>query len=115
MLVDEEIEGLQENTPDTFEVHRADLDDMSGLLALQDTITAASRHARHIEQLSAVDHVVVFTTGDAHTLRLDLKTETALVFPKCGSHTGLHARRCDLTSVVKCMGLIALGRWSWCT
>ena len=81
MLVDEEIEGLQENTPDTFEVHRADLDDMSGLLALQDTITAASRHARHIEQLSAIDHMVVFPPCYADAISFNLEAHNVLFFP----------------------------------
>lgn len=67
--------------PDTLEVHRADLDDVSRLLTLQDTISAASCHASDIEQLGTVDHVVVFTTSDAYAFGFDLETETALIFP----------------------------------
>jgi hypothetical protein len=48
LLVDEELEELLEHLPDTLEMHRADLDHMPGLLALQDTISATSCHARHI-------------------------------------------------------------------
>jgi hypothetical protein len=42
-----------------------------------------------------------FTTCDTNSLRLDLKAQTAFVFPQCGSNTGLHPRRRDLASVVK--------------
>jgi hypothetical protein len=57
-----------------------------------------------------------FATCDTNTLRLDLKTQTAFVFPQRGSHTGLHPRRGDLASVVKRVWLVALGarkRRSW--
>lgn len=47
------------NIPDTLEMHRANLDHMAQLLALQNTITAATSHSRHIEQLGTVDHMVV--------------------------------------------------------
>jgi hypothetical protein len=46
--------------PDTFEVHRADFDNMTRLLALQDAISSASRHSGDIQKLGTVDHVIVY-------------------------------------------------------
>ena len=45
--------------PNTLQVHRSDLDNMSDFLAFQDAITPASGHASHIEQLCAINHVIV--------------------------------------------------------
>lgn len=42
-------EELHSNSPNTFKVHRTNLDDMSGFLALQDTIPATSRHTGYVE------------------------------------------------------------------
>lgn len=47
------------SVPDSFEVHRPNLDHMPSFLALQDTITPSSRHASNIEKLGAIDHVIV--------------------------------------------------------
>lgn len=45
--------------PDTLQVHRTDFDDVSCLFALENAVSATSSHASHIEQLCAVDHVIV--------------------------------------------------------
>jgi hypothetical protein len=47
------------NSPDALQMHRANLDDMAILLALQDTISSPARHSGHIQQLSTVDHSIV--------------------------------------------------------
>lgn len=47
------------NLPDTLEMHWPYLDDMAGLLAFQDTISAAPSHTGHIQQLGSVDHVII--------------------------------------------------------
>ena len=46
--------------PDTFQMHGANLDDVSGLLGFQDTITSASCHACHVEQFGSVDEMIVW-------------------------------------------------------
>lgn len=45
--------------PDTLQVHRANLDDVANLLALQNPITSTTGHTGNVEQLGAVNHVVV--------------------------------------------------------
>ena len=45
--------------PHAFEVHGSNLDHMPHLLTLQDAISAATGHARDIQKLRAVDHVVI--------------------------------------------------------
>jgi len=49
-----------ESLPDTLQVHWSDLDDMSDLFTFQDAVTASASHARHVQQLGTVDHVVVW-------------------------------------------------------
>lgn len=48
--------------PDALQVHRADFHDMTDLLTLQDSIPSTAGHARNVEQLCTVDHVVVCET-----------------------------------------------------
>ena len=45
--------------PNAFQMHRTDLDHMSRLFALQDSVSATSCHPSDIQQFSSVDHVVV--------------------------------------------------------
>jgi hypothetical protein len=45
--------------PDTFQVHRPDLYNMPGLLALQNPISSPSCHPSDIQQFGAVDEVVI--------------------------------------------------------
>lgn len=47
------------NLPNSLKMHGSNLDHMSDLLALQDTVAATSGHTGHIEKLGAIDHVVV--------------------------------------------------------
>lgn len=47
------------HSPDTLQMHRANLDHMSDLLAFQDTIASPTCHSCHVQQLGTVDHVVV--------------------------------------------------------
>jgi hypothetical protein len=114
------------NSPHTLEVHWANLDDVARLLTLQDTVSSTSRHSRNIQELGSIDHVIIwkgsvllpireersvltFAASHAHAFRLDLETETTLVFPKRGGYTRFHPGRSNLASVVKRLGLIALG------
>ena len=48
------------NSPDTLEVHRPNFHHMSDLLALENAISSPPSHARHVEQLGAIYHVVVW-------------------------------------------------------
>lgn len=48
--------------PDTLQVHRANFHDVANLLTLEDSIPSATGHARNVEQLGTVDHVVVCKT-----------------------------------------------------
>lgn len=50
---------LWPSLPNTLQVHRADLHNMSDLLALENTISAPTCHAGHIEQLGTIDHVII--------------------------------------------------------
>ena len=45
--------------PDTLQMHWANLDHVPGLLAFQDTIPTSSGHTGNVEQLGAVDHVII--------------------------------------------------------
>lgn len=45
--------------PYALEVHGTNLDHVSGLFALEDTVSASSRHACYVEQLCAIDHVII--------------------------------------------------------
>lgn len=45
--------------PNPFEMHRANFDDMSHFLALQDAIPTTPSHSSNVEKLCTVDHVVV--------------------------------------------------------
>jgi hypothetical protein len=47
--------------PHSLQVHRANLHNMADLLALEDTVPTTSSHTSHVEQLGAVDHVVVYS------------------------------------------------------
>lgn len=45
--------------PNTLQVHGANFDNVTRLLALENSITSSSCHPSDIEQLRTVDHVVV--------------------------------------------------------
>jgi len=89
-------------------MHGTDLDNVSGLLALENAVSTPSRHTRNIEKLGAVDHVVVFSACHTHPSRLDLKAQAALVFPQGGGDSWLHACWGHLASRVEVGVLILL-------
>jgi hypothetical protein len=107
LLVGKLKSSLKRN-PDTLEMHWADLNDVTRLFALQYAVSTASCHSRDVQQLGAVDHVIIFTASNTHALGFDLETETAFVFPQRGGHTGLHSWWSNLAGVVKRLRLIAL-------
>ncbi len=47
--------------PDSFQMHWADLDHVLLLLTLENAVTSASCHTSNVEELGAVDHVVVYS------------------------------------------------------
>lgn len=50
---------LQIYSPDSFQMHWANLDNMLLFLALEDTITSASGHTGNIEEFGAINHMIV--------------------------------------------------------
>lgn len=115
LLLVREVQRAIEWDPDTFQVHRTDFDNVTRLLALQDTITTSTRHASDVQQFGAVDHVVVFTSRNADAICLDLEAEAALVFPKSCSDSWLHAVRRDLACrIERLLELLAATRLLRC-
>jgi hypothetical protein len=51
---------LQDNLPNSFQMHRSNLHDVASLLTLQYAVPATTGHAGHVKQLRAVDHVIVY-------------------------------------------------------
>jgi len=47
--------------PDTFQMHWANLHYMLLLLAFENAVTPASSHARNIEELGTIDHMVIWS------------------------------------------------------
>ena len=45
--------------PDTLQMHRSNLDDMTCFLALENAITTTSGHSRNVQKLGTVDHVII--------------------------------------------------------
>ena len=74
-------QGSLKRYPNTLEMHRADLDHVPGLFGLQDPVTAASGHPGDVQQLSAVDHVVVCSSDNGDPIRLDLVAKGLFVLP----------------------------------
>lgn len=91
-----------ERNPNSLQMHRTNLDHVSVLLALENTVATTARHTSHVKQFGSVDHVVVFASSHANAVGLNLEAKTSLVFPERGSHSRLHARRRDLSCCVKC-------------
>jgi hypothetical protein len=48
-------------------MHGPDLDNMSHLLALEDTIPTASRHTSNVEEFGAINHVIIWFGRSAKT------------------------------------------------
>jgi hypothetical protein len=55
-----EIKSSIKWNPDTLQVHGTNLDNMTRLFALQDAIASTSGHACDVQQLCAIDHMVVY-------------------------------------------------------
>lgn len=53
------IESTLIRNPDTLEMHWANLDDVSRLFTLENTISSASGHASNIQEFGSIDEVVV--------------------------------------------------------
>lgn len=84
--------------PDTFQVHRTNLDNMAKFLAFQDTVSATSGHACNVQQLRSIDHMVVFASSHTDALCLYLIAQTTFILPESRRHTRLGTRRLQLTS-----------------
>lgn len=65
--------GALEWNPDPLQMHWANLDNVLLLLALENTVTAASGHASNIEKLSAINHMIIFSSGYASSLDINLE------------------------------------------
>ena len=63
------------DSPDAFEVHRTDLNDMTRLFTLQDTVSSASCHSCNVQKLGSVDHVVI--CGSQCCIRFECQTVCA--------------------------------------
>jgi len=72
-LLIREIQRAVERNPDTLKMHGPNFHDMSGLFALQNTVSTTTRHSSDVQELCAVNHVVIFTAGDANPLSFNLK------------------------------------------
>jgi hypothetical protein len=89
-----------DNVPNALQVHGSDFHHVTNFLALENTITSPSSHAGHVEQLRAVDHMVIcstctltsalvpgsrahrtFSPRDTNALGFNLKAKAALIFP----------------------------------
>lgn len=57
--------GSLQYVPHALEVHGADLNDVPRLFALQDTVSASTRHTSHIKELCAIDHVIIYRDESA--------------------------------------------------
>jgi hypothetical protein len=95
------IEAETKNPPNTLQVHRSDFHHMADFLAFENAITSTPSHAGDVEQLRAIDHVIIWGIGasvqdlgpevskcchtfsprDTDPLGLDLEAKTALIFP----------------------------------
>lgn len=52
-------QGALKGDPHALQVHRTNLDHMTDLFTLQDTVTTTASHTSDIEQLGTVDHMVI--------------------------------------------------------
>jgi hypothetical protein len=51
----------ENDLPDAFQMHWANLNNVLLLLTLENTITAASGHTSNIEKFGAVNHMIVYS------------------------------------------------------
>lgn len=93
VLACRKLEGALVGNPNALEVHGADLDNVAHFFALENAVAAATRHPGHVEQLGAVDHVVVFAPRHTDALDFDLEAQRALVLPQRRRDTRLDVSR----------------------
>ena len=108
---------------------------MASFLTLEYAISTTTGHAGNIQQLRAVDHMVVYqetlatthhrvlwertegltlATSDTNTFGFYLETKTSFILPQCCRDPRVHARWSNLTcSVELVLRRIALS-WSAC-
>tara|TARA_R110002003_G_scaffold391_18_gene19549 strand:+ start:922 stop:1269 length:348 start_codon:yes stop_codon:yes gene_type:complete len=101
LLLVRKLQGTLEWDPNAFEVHRTDFNHMSTLLTHQHAVSSASCYSGHIEQLGAVDHVIIFAASHADTSNIDLKIEAAFVLPNSCSNSRYYSWRNHLTCAVE--------------
>lgn len=79
--------GTGKRDPNTLEMHGANLDNDALLFIFENTVSLAARHAADVEQLGAVDHVVVVPSSNTDTTGVDLEAERALILPERSGDT----------------------------
>lgn len=73
--------------PHALEMHGANFDHVSDFLRLENAIPPASSHSHHIEQLCAIDHVVIFSTSHAHASCFNLEAQRPFIFPQSSGYS----------------------------
>lgn len=71
------------NIPDTLEMHGSNLDNVAHFFALENAISSTAGHTSYVQELRAVDHVVVckrVLVGLSYSFSLSLSLALAL-FP----------------------------------
>lgn len=86
--------------PDALEVHGTGLHNVSTSLALQQAIAPTSSHSSHVQQLRAIDHIIVLSSRNAVASCLHLETRRSLVLPQSRCYARLDSGRCSLSSRV---------------
>jgi hypothetical protein len=124
------IESSFEWNPNTLEMHRTNFDYVSHFLAFEDAISTSSGHSSDIEELCAVDHMVIcrlsqqmssgtrtfdrtFSPSNTDTLGLDLEAKASFIFPQSRSDSRLHACWSDLTRGIHVLRLGVLRARDW--
>lgn len=82
-------------------MHGSNFDNRSVLFALEDAVSTSPRHARNIEQLGPIYHVVVLPAGNANSICFNLEAKATLVFPQRCCNSRFYTRRRDLACGVK--------------
>ncbi|KAH3676682.1 hypothetical protein OGATHE_001171 [Ogataea polymorpha] len=77
-------------------MHRTDLDDMSGLFRLENSVSASSGHLGDVQQFGAVYHAVISPADNTHTVGFNLVAQGFFVFPHGGCDLWTNSRRLDL-------------------
>jgi len=90
-------------------MHRSNLDHMSRLLALKNTVAATAGHASDIEKLGPVDKVIVLASCDTNAICLHLEAQATFVLPQCRRHSRLHTWRSYLArSIVRLLRVLLI-------